>query len=198
MSARTVQGFAPPRNAQVGMRRSRQVRRRGERRSGAKDAPILRLPGRAVDEVSDRWFLIPVEDVAYLFLGSAVLHGLVHSRWNRELRFRSASVYIRSDRGAIFRSAYRSLSEAVRLLDQRFVPAHRSVVVNLDKITAVDLTGRVPLLQITGSGCNDLVSVSRRLLPLIRAQVGFPRRRPKSHRNLSENSRSRRLDCRVL
>jgi hypothetical protein len=138
-----------------------------------------------MDEVSDRWFLIPIEDVAYLFLGSAVLQGLIHSRWNRALQFRSTSVYVRSGRGAIFQTAYRSLSEIARLLDQRFVRAHRSVVVNLNKVTAVDLTGRVPLLQITGSGCSDLVSVSRRLLPLIRARVGFPRRRPRMRRNVA-------------
>jgi hypothetical protein len=161
------------------MRRSPQVPPRGERGSGDQDAPILRLPGRPMDEVSDRWFLIPIEDVAYLFLGSAVLRGVIHGRWNRALQFRSGSVYFRPDRGAVFQTAYRSLSEVVRVLDQRFVPAHRSVVVNLNKVTAVDLTGRVPLLQITGSGWNDLVSVSRRLLPLIRARLGFPRRRPR-------------------
>jgi hypothetical protein len=142
-----------------------------------------------MDEVCDRWFLIPIEDVAYLFLGSAVLQGLIHGRWNRALTFRSPSVYIRSDRGAIFQTAYRSLSEVVRLFDQRFVRAHRSVAVNLDKVTAVDLTGRVPLLQITGSGCSDLVSVSRRLLPLIRARLGLPRRRPRSRRNLPPGDR---------
>jgi hypothetical protein len=175
---------------QLVMRRSPQDPPRGERRSGTEDAPILRLPGRPMDEVSDRWFLVPVEDVACLFLGSAVVRGLIHSRWNRALQFRSASVYIRSDRGAVFQTAYRSLSGLVRLLDQRFVPAHRSVVVNLDKISAVDLTGRVPLLQISGSGWSDLVSVSRRLLPLIRARLGFPRRRPVRRRNLVPADRS--------
>jgi hypothetical protein len=172
------------------MRRSPQVSSRGERRSGAEGAPILRLPGRPMDEVSDRWFLIPIEDVAYLFLGSAVLQGQIHSRWNPGLQFRSQSVYVRSDRGAIFKTAYRSLSGLVRMLDQRFVPAHRSVVVNLNKVTGVDLTGRVPLLQITGSGYSDLVNVSRRMLPLIRARLGFPRRRPRAHRNLASDSRS--------
>jgi hypothetical protein len=151
-----------------------------------------------MDEVSDRWFLIPIEDVAYVFLGSAVLQGLIHSRWNRALRFRSASVYIRSGRGAIFQTAYRSLSEVARHLDQRFVRAHRSVVVNLNKVTAVDLAGHVALLQITGSGCNDLVSVSRRLLPLVRARVGFPRRRSSTHRNLRPDNRSQRVERRIL
>jgi hypothetical protein len=175
---------------QLVMRRSAQVPSRGERTSGAQEAPILRLPGRPMDEVCDRWFLVPIEDVAYLFLGSAVLQGLIHSRWNRALQFRAPSVYIRSGCGAIFQTAHRSLSEVVRLLDERFVPAHRSIVVNLNKVTAVDLTGRVPLLQITGSGCSDLVSVSRRLLPLIRARLGFPRRRPRRHRNVPPDDRS--------
>ena len=180
------------------MRRSPQVRPRGERHSGAEDTPILRLPGRAMDEVSDRWFLIPIEEVAYLFLGSAVQRGLIHGRWNHALQFRSSSVYIRSDGGAIFQTAYRSLSGLVRSLDQRFVRAHRSVVVNLNKITAVDLSGRVSLLQITGSGSSDLVSVSRRLLPLIRARLGFPKRRPRMHRNSMRNNRSQRQHARIL
>jgi hypothetical protein len=87
------------------MRRPHKVQPLGVRRSGAEDAPILRLLGRPMNEVSDRWFLIAIEDVAYPFLGSAVLQGLIHSRWSRALRFRSASVYVRSGRGAVFQTA---------------------------------------------------------------------------------------------
>jgi hypothetical protein len=74
-----------------------------------------------MDEVSDRWFMIPIEGVAYLFPGSALHRGLIHSQGDRAPEFHFASVYIRSGRGGIFQTAYRSLSEVARLLDQRFV-----------------------------------------------------------------------------
>lgn len=172
------------------MRRSLQARARGERHCSVEEGRLFALAARQMEEVSDRWLLVPIENVTYLFLGSAVLQGLVHGRWTRGLRFRSPSVYIRSDRGAIFQTAYRSLAELLRHLGRRFVPGHRSLAVNLHKITAVDLTGRVPLLEIAGSGWSDLVSVSRRLLPQLRARLGFPKRRARKHRNLRPHNRS--------
>ena len=104
------------------MRRSPQVPPRGERGSGAKDAAIMRQSGGAMDEASDRRFLIPMEDVAYLFLGSAVPQGLIHSRWNGALQFRSSLVYMRSDCGTIFQTTYRTLETRASRAGRPSVP----------------------------------------------------------------------------
>jgi hypothetical protein len=122
----------------------------------------------------DRYSLISVGEILYLFVGYASSRGLVAGAWNRARTLRRDRVYLRTSQD-LFRTHYRSITAASGRLDPaQFIRIHQSILVNLNRVTEIDLTGKVKLLGVgVSNGTSEWLVVSRRSLPALRLELGL-------------------------
>lgn len=138
---------------------------------------LTRLAVRRVGEDNERFTLISVDEILYIFSGAALSRRLLDTTWSRQLFLRRDRIYVRTAKG-LFVTQLRSLTEISRRLDPaRFLAIHQSIVVNLQKLSEIDLRGRVQQVGVTtASGVIESLRVSRRSLRELRERLGLPAR----------------------
>ncbi len=137
--------------------------------------PLAVVPARPLDPGAAGWLLIPLDQIAYFFLGSAVGRRLIQSRTLRGGPFRSSAVYLRTVKGGLFRTNFRTLAEALARVDCNFISVHQSLVINLSVAREVYPRRHDPAVGIRIAGLNDtdyLRMARRRVAPLL-ARLGF-------------------------
>jgi hypothetical protein len=140
------------------------------------DLPVTRIAVQRVD-MPDRWFVIPVEHVAYWFLGSAASRGVIDASWVGARTLAGAALYVRTIKGGLFRTGFASLGVVRQKLDRtRFVPVHRLLMVNVDRLVELDLASHVSRAGVAVGADVEFVRVSRRRLGVLRQLIGLPGR----------------------
>jgi hypothetical protein len=125
-----------------------------------------------------RWYVLPVDQIAYIFLGSASALRSIHAPWSREAHLETGDVYVRTLRGVTARTDFRQFTEIEVRLDQRqFILVNRALMVNLRRITELDLKGKIKQIGIAAGDETEWLSVSRRPLELLLQRLGFRKRR---------------------
>jgi hypothetical protein len=139
---------------------------------------LRRLAVRKADESGGGHTLISVDEVLYIFLGSAPSRGLVRAAWSPAATLRPDAVYLRTAKD-LFVTHYRSLAEVQKRLDPRqFLPIHQSIIVNILKIAEIDDAGKAKHVGVTvADGSREWLIVSRRSFPTLREELGIPLRR---------------------
>ena len=138
--------------------------------------PVARIAVQRID-IPGRWFVIPVEHVAFAFLGSAVSHGAIDAPWVGERCLVPSTVYVRTVKGSLFRTGFATLDALRRWLDRmKFVSIHRLVIVNVDRLVELDLGGTISRVGVMVGAEVEFLPVSRRRLRPIRELVGLPKR----------------------
>jgi hypothetical protein len=133
-------------------------------------------------DLPGRLFVLPIEQVAYVFLGCAVNHRLIDPVWASDRVLDPAVVYVRTVKGQLFHTGSATLRELRRTLDPaRFLSTHRLVIVNVDRLVELDLGGRVTRVGVFVGGGVEFLPISRRRVRALRALVVFPRRVPRRH-----------------
>jgi hypothetical protein len=136
---------------------------------------MQRLAVRRVG-LGDRFIVIPLSDVSFLFLGSAVTCGLIDSSWVAGRCPDPGAVYVRSARG-LFRSGVTRLEALRQRLDpDRFLSVHRCLIVSLDYLVELDFGRGVSRVGMAAGNEVEYLTVSRRRLRVLREAVGLPRR----------------------
>lgn len=147
--------------------------------------PLRRLAVSKTDSSGGGLALISLDEVLYAASGAAFQSGIVKSSWSRSRlpAVRPDRVYVRTAR-EVYLTHYRSLAELRRRLDtQQFVSIHQSVLVNLQKLAEIDFSGRSKQVGVTiADGSRERLVVSRRLLPMLRTELGLPPRQRKASR----------------
>jgi hypothetical protein len=135
------------------------------------------VAGRRLGVCGDRHTLIPVEDILYAFLGSAVSKRLIDAAWSWQHGFRRDRVYVRTRKG-IFMTHFRSLAQLrARLNPEVFSPIHQSLLVSMNKIVEIDLGGRVKQVGVAlADGSIESLTVSRRYVKALRFRLGLSTR----------------------
>jgi hypothetical protein len=152
--------------------------------------PVPLIAGRRVGASRAAWMVIRADHVAYLFLGSAISASgrVIEAAWAADpsLEPQSGSVqsldpgavYVRTIKGGLFRTGFRSLADALRQLDPaRFISVHRLAVANVDRIVQVDPEMNLTRIGLLVGSEVEFLRVSRRPLKSLRRLIGgFPRR----------------------
>jgi len=157
------------------------------RRSAAREqveSPMNKKPS-LLDQVAvqkldrnGRWYVLPVDQIAYIFLGSASALRSIHAPWSREAHLDTGDVYVRTLRGVTARTDFRQFTEIEVRLDQRhFMLVNRALMANLRRITELDLKGKIKQVGIAMGDETEWLSVSRRPLDLLLPRLGFRKRR---------------------
>lgn len=146
-----------------------------------RDPPTLpylsRIAARKLGANEDRDTVIPTGEILYFFSGSAPAQGIIHAPWVGQARFHADRIYAGTRKG-IFRTHYRTLRELLEHLDPNaFSPIHKSLVVNLDRISVPDLRGKKKQVGILLADGSDWLTVSRRHANALRSRLGYPERR---------------------
>jgi hypothetical protein len=132
-----------------------------------------------------RWYVLPVDQIAYIFLGSAAALRSVHAAWLRDTHLASGDVYVRTLRGVTARSDFRQFSDIEARLDRRhFMVVNRALMANLRRITELDLKGKIKQVGIVINNETEWLSVSRRPLEPLLRRLGFSKRRAVLTKNL--------------
>jgi hypothetical protein len=128
--------------------------------------------------ISDRWIVIPVQKVAYAFLGSAPSRGVIDAPWVNGRVLAHGTVYVRTIDGALFRTAFSTLDGLRQQVESdRFVPINRLVTVNVNRIAELDFAGKVNRVGLQVGNDVEFLRISRRCLRELRSLIGFPPRR---------------------
>jgi hypothetical protein len=145
------------------------------------DTCASRIAVQRID-LPGRLFVLPIDQVAYVFLGCAVNHGLIDPVWASDRVLDSATVYVRTVKGQLFDTGSATLRELRQTLDPaRFFSTHRLVIVNVDRLVELDLGGRVTRVGVFVGGSVEFLPISRRRVRALRALVVFPKRVPRRH-----------------
>jgi hypothetical protein len=138
---------------------------------------------RKGDESDDRHLLIPVDEILYAFSGAATreIDPVIHAPWIGTPKVRRPDrVWVRTRKG-VFVTHCHSLATLHEALDPaQFRAIHQSVIVNLPRMSDVDLAGRRKYVGIRlsdgSTAWTELLVISRRFLRTFRAAVGISRR----------------------
>lgn len=147
--------------------------------------PLMNKKPTLLDQVAvqkldrkGRWYVLPVEQLAYIFLGSTNALRSIHAAWLREAHVDTGDVYVRTLRGVTARTDFRQFTGIEGRLDQHhFMVVNRALMVNLRRITELDLKGKVKQVGITVGDETEWLSVSRRSLEILLQRLGFRKRR---------------------
>lgn len=150
-----------------------------ERRGGADTlrptSPYLsRIAARECGVCGDRYRLVHIDEVLFIFLGSAVSKRLLDATWANPRFFQSDRVYLRTRKG-IFVTRFRALKQLrARLNPENFVQIHQSLLVGIKEIDELDLDGKVKQVGMAlPGGTIESLTVSRRFVHALRSQLGF-------------------------
>jgi len=126
-----------------------------------------------------RWYVLPVDQIAYMFLGSPSALASIHAEWRGQTRLANGNIYLRTSRGLTTRADFRQFSEIEVRLDQRlFITVNRAVMVNLRRIVELDLEGKIKQIGVAVGDETEWLSISRRPLEPLLDRLGFRKRRP--------------------
>lgn len=126
-----------------------------------------------------RWYVLPVEQIAYAFLGSAAALRYIHAASLHDARLETENVYMRTVRGVTVRTAFRQFAELEARLDQRhFALVNRALVANVRRLTELDLKGKIKQVGIAVGDDTEWLTVRHRLIELLLLRLGFCKRRP--------------------
>lgn len=147
------------------------------------ESPMNKKPGQ-LDQVAvqkldrnGRWYVLPVEQIAYVFLGSVSALRSIHAPCLREAHLETGDVYVRTMRGVTARTNFWQFTEIEVRLDQRhFMLVNRALIANLRRITELDLKGKIKQVGISVGDETEWLSVSRRPLDLLLPRLGFRKR----------------------
>ena len=128
-------------------------------------------------DTNGRWYVVPCEQIAYVFLASTSTFRFIHTAWLSDLRSETGNVLIRTTRGLTLRTDFRRFSEIEGRLDERqFVLLNRALIGNARRITEVDLCGKQKQIGIAVNNDTEWLSVSRRALCVLLPRLGFRHR----------------------
>lgn len=150
--------------------------RRLRARSGRSAVWLIGLRPAARSAALGRGYLVirHLPDAAYFFLGSAARNKAIHAPWV-EWPLVAHAVYARMCDGDVLRTRYSRLTALRRRLDpDLFVAIDRSLVVNIDRMVALEL-GKISRIGVqvgTRPRDIDLLPVSRSRLRRLRALIG--------------------------
>ena len=136
----------------------------------------VRIAVQRID-IPGRWLVMPIEHVAYAFLGSAASHRIIEAPWASDRVLTPTVVYVRTIKGGLFRAGSATLDALRQRLDpERFVSIHRLVTVNVHRLVEVDLGGNVSRVGVLVDADVEFLLVSRRRLRSLRELLGLPKR----------------------
>jgi hypothetical protein len=140
--------------------------------------PLTQIEARKVGGNDERDLIISVkEEVLYFFTRGAVAQQLIRAPWAQSLHcFHAEQAYLRTAKDILL-SHYRFLTMLSDRLDPTlFCFIHESLVVNISKISDVDLRGRVKQVGVTPANGSprEWLSVSRRHFKTLRLRLGRP------------------------
>jgi hypothetical protein len=127
--------------------------------------------------IPDRWLVIPVQKVAYAFLGPAATRGVIDAPWVGDRVLARRTVYVRTVHGALFRTAFSTIDGLrQRVESDRFVSIHRLVTANVNRIVELDFASNVNRIGLQVGNDVEFLQISRRYLTQLRPLIGFPKR----------------------
>lgn len=141
---------------------------------------LLRVAGKRVGKPSTRHEFLGVNEIAYIFVGSAANRGLILAPWVPSKSLEERSIYFQTTGGVLYEASFRSLTELADALDPRnFVRIHRSILINSLKIRDMDAPGQshVRLAGMVVADRSESLHISRRYFAGLRARLGLPHRR---------------------
>jgi hypothetical protein len=128
-------------------------------------------------DIPGRWLVIPVDKIAFVFLGAAATRGLIDAPWAGAGPLAPRTVYVRTFQGALFQTGFATLDELRRRLEPtRFVSIHRLMIANVNRVVELDLAAHVSRIGVLVGNNIEFLSVSRRCLRALRERIGFPKR----------------------
>jgi hypothetical protein len=146
------------------------------------DSYVSRIAVQRVD-IPGRWYVVSLEHVAFAFLGSAANHGVIHAPWIGDRVLVPNVIYVRSVKGALFRTGFSTLDTLRQKLNPaRFVSIHRLLILNVNRVVELDLSSNSSLVGVMVGPEIDFLPVSRRHLRILREQFGLPKRIARRHR----------------
>lgn len=122
-----------------------------------------------------RWYVLPVDQIAYVFLGSRAALQYIHAGWLRGVSLETGDVYVRTTRGVTTRTDFRQFTEIEVRLDQpRFMLVNRALMVNLRRIAELDVNGKIKQLGIAVGDQTEWPSTTRTFVraPRVRRRSG--------------------------
>jgi hypothetical protein len=139
--------------------------------------PFLdRLAVQRLDR-NGRWYVLPVEQVVYAFLGSAAALRAIRAPWLRDVHLHAGNVYVRTVRGLTVRTDFRQFAELEARLEPRsFLVVNRTLAVNMRRIVELDLDGRAKQAGVAVGEGTEWLTVSRRPLEPLLDRLGFRKR----------------------
>jgi hypothetical protein len=127
------------------------------------------------DEAHD--VLIALDEILYFFTGAALSQRVIHASWTAPTPpLRPDRLYARTGKG-IFLTYVRTLTELQQRLDPSgFLTIHQSLIVNIQKITDLELRDKLKQVGFApgGKAPKEWLTVSRRNLAALRARFGLP------------------------
>ena len=123
----------------------------------------------------ERLFVIPIADILYFFTCGALSKSrmVINSPWTQACVLRPGIVYARTAKG-LFATRFRTLKKLASRLDHNnFHTIHQSVLVNLLKITDLDIGSRLKPVTVRVNGSTEQITVGRRYLKPLRPKLGL-------------------------
>lgn len=123
----------------------------------------------------ERLTIIPTEEILFCFTAGAFSRRriVISASWGQAGVFRPGLVYVRTDKG-LFATRFRTLARLASRLDHNnFHTIHQSVLVNLLKITDLDIGSRLKPVTVRVNGSTEQITVGRRYLKPLRPKLGL-------------------------
>ena len=133
--------------------------------------PLNRIAMRKIGAagVHERFSLISADEILYFFTVGALAsaQNIIDATWRKlkswELQyFRPGRVYARTAKG-IFVTRFRTIAQLLERLDvEKFLSIQNSLVVNVLKITDLDISGKLKQVSVLEGDATEWLTVSRR------------------------------------
>ncbi len=108
---------------------------------------------------------------------------MIHAPWIGDRVLVPNVIYVRSVKGALFRTGFSTLDTLRQKLNPaRFVSIHRLLILNVNRVVELDLSSNSSLVGVMVGPEIDFLPVSRRHLRILREQFGLPKRIARRHR----------------
>lgn len=137
-------------------------------------------------------FISP-HDILFAFMESSLRRKFILAGWREQKVLTGSRVFIRTPKG-VFRTQFRSLRKLEHSLDtQCFLRIHQALLVNVMRLTQLDAAGRLNQVAVAPlDGPVEWLSVSRRIMPILRRMVGLSSRAASSGQSKKPQVRPRR------
>lgn len=137
------------------------------------------IPVRKLDRSEHRFTLLSPSDIAFVFVGSALIRGRVGVTGVQSKAFKPDRLYLRTTSGAYFSTFHRSLKELCHRLDSNlFQSIQKSLVVNIQKAKEIDFREKqIGIALIDGSLV--WLNISRRQMARLRRRLFYPAKKRK-------------------